>query len=213
MSKLIKVYGWRNIHTDEWYIGQTSRLLKYRALSNGGGYKRNTKFGIAIQEYGWDSFEENILRLCTSQEEADYWEQYFIKKYDSIENGYNTFIGGTSSGSLGYRFSEESKRKKSETLMGHEVSEETRKKLSEFQKGEKHPNFGKNLSDETRKKIAESHGVKGVLQYTKDGQFIKEFSSLHEAERQTGVCHISILKCCRGYERVKTAGGYIWRYA
>ena len=47
-----------------------------------------------------------------------------------------------------------------------------------------------------------------VLQYSKDGEFIKEYESIKEAIEKTGVLHISCV--CRG-ER-KTAGGYIWKY-
>lgn len=50
---------------------------------------------------------------------------------------------------------------------------------------------------------------KTVLQFTLEGVFIKSHPSVTEAEKQTGVSHIS--NCCRG-ER-KTAGGFIWRYA
>lgn len=49
---------------------------------------------------------------------------------------------------------------------------------------------------------------KSVLQYTLDMVFVKEYPSVMEAERQTGIRHIS--ECCRGERR--TAGGYIWKY-
>ena len=41
-----------------------------------------------------------------------------------------------------------------------------------------------------------------------DGTIISEYPSAMDAERQTGVKHIS--KVCRG-ER-KSAGGFIWKY-
>ena len=46
-----------------------------------------------------------------------------------------------------------------------------------------------------------------VLQYTLDGQFVAEYSSINEAARQTGVNQTSISYCCR-----KSAGGYNWKY-
>ena len=49
---------------------------------------------------------------------------------------------------------------------------------------------------------------KSVLQYDLDGNFIKEYPSTKEAERQTGIKHIS--ECCLGvYKQMK---GYIWKY-
>lgn len=48
-----------------------------------------------------------------------------------------------------------------------------------------------------------------VLQYSKTGEFIREFPSMMEAERSGFKCS-NICKCCSG-ER-KSHGGYIWRY-
>lgn len=50
-----------------------------------------------------------------------------------------------------------------------------------------------------------------ILQFTKDGTFIKEWPSLIEAERQLGILHSSICLCLKG--RYKSAGGFVWRYA
>lgn len=50
-----------------------------------------------------------------------------------------------------------------------------------------------------------------ILQFSKDGEFIKEWPSLNEAYRQLGIPTGSICKCLKG--RYKSAGGYIWRYA
>lgn len=48
-----------------------------------------------------------------------------------------------------------------------------------------------------------------IIQYDLDGNFIKEYNSLSEAIKQIG--NTSIYACCRG--KIKTAGGYVWRYA
>lgn len=153
---LIRVYGWRNIHTDEWYIGQTSQPMKYRSKGSGQGYKSNTKFWEAIQKYGWESFEQNILRLCTSKEEADYWEKYFIQKYDSVGHGYNMALGGQ--GTPGVQLSDERKEKISNSLKGKRVGEDNPnygRHLSEEHKEKlRQANLGKNLSEETKQKIS-----------------------------------------------------------
>ena len=49
-----------------------------------------------------------------------------------------------------------------------------------------------------------------ILQFTKDGMFIKEWPSAKEAERQLGIYHSYICACCKG--RYKSAGGFVWRY-
>lgn len=53
---------------------------------------------------------------------------------------------------------------------------------------------------------------KPVLQYTLDMVFIKEYASVSEASRQTGISHAHITECCNGKYGLKTAGGYIWKY-
>lgn len=47
-----------------------------------------------------------------------------------------------------------------------------------------------------------------ILQFTKSGEFIKEWPSAREAERQLGIRHIGA--CCKG--NLKTAGGFVWTY-
>ena len=67
---------------------------------------------------------------------------------------------------------------------------------------------GKVPSAESRKRQAEKKGIFGVYQFNKQGNLINKFSSIREAERQTGIFHGSISKCCSG--KSKTAGGYIF---
>ena len=72
------------------------------------------------------------------------------------------------------------------------------------------------FNEELKNKISESmtgkHNKpqKPVLQFSKDGEFIAEYPSTHEAKRQTGCSQSNICSCCRG-ER-KSTGGYIWKY-
>lgn len=51
-----------------------------------------------------------------------------------------------------------------------------------------------------------------VSQYTLDGVFIREYASLIEAEKETGIYNGHISRVCRGARGKKTAGGYIWKY-
>ena len=47
-----------------------------------------------------------------------------------------------------------------------------------------------------------------VKQYDLEGNFIKEYPSMKEAERQTGISTGSISRVCS--QQRKSAGGYIW---
>lgn len=62
-----------------------------------------------------------------------------------------------------------------------------------------------------KNKIAASHKKK-IVQMTKDGQFVREFSSLHEVGRELSIGNgiVNITACCHG--RKASAYGYIWKY-
>lgn len=51
---------------------------------------------------------------------------------------------------------------------------------------------------------------KPVIQYDLNMNIIAEYVGAREAGRKTGYNQSNITKCCNG--KVKTAGGYIWRY-
>lgn len=62
--------------------------------------------------------------------------------------------------------------------------------------------------------ILENHKSKinkSVIQYSKNNDLIKIYKSVKEASNENKINISSIIKCCKG--QLKTAGGYIWRYA
>lgn len=65
-------------------------------------------------------------------------------------------------------------------------------------------------SEESKKRMSENRPSKPVLQFSKTEEFISEYSSISEAERQTGCKNQSISACCKG--KRKSCGGYIWKY-
>lgn len=52
--------------------------------------------------------------------------------------------------------------------------------------------------------------LRPCIQYSLSGELIKEYRSIRDAERETGVDHVTITRACKG--RYKTSGGYIWKY-
>lgn len=52
---------------------------------------------------------------------------------------------------------------------------------------------------------------KPILQFTKDGEFIRRWDNAREVERELGIKNSNIPKCCKG--KYKTVGGYKWCYA
>ena len=55
---------------------------------------------------------------------------------------------------------------------------------------------------------------KAVIQYDLKGNYIAEYPSVSEAQRQTGISRTCIGNICRnvGNKTYQTAGGYIWRW-
>ena len=87
------VYKHTNKINGKVYIGQTKDCLNRWKPSS---YVGSTYFYHAIQKYGWNNFQHEFLKTNLTQEEADYWERYFIKKYQSTnpQYGYNICEGG-----------------------------------------------------------------------------------------------------------------------
>lgn len=98
---MYKGYIYRHWLENKSYIGQTYMETPQQRWQNGRGYSNvNTKFSRAIKKYGWDSFGHEVLLAfeCETKEELVFWlnqwEAYYIEKYDSFNNGYNSTTGG-----------------------------------------------------------------------------------------------------------------------
>lgn len=88
------IYKHTNKINGKVYIGQTCQRPKER-WQNGKGYIGCPKFWAAIEEFGWDAFEHEILiDNISTQDEANEFEQKYIAEYDSYHNGYNSTLGG-----------------------------------------------------------------------------------------------------------------------
>lgn len=65
-------------------------------------------------------------------------------------------------------------------------------------------------SEATKKAIGEANSKK-ILQFTKSGEFIKEWPSAMEASRQLGIAQSGICRCCNGIRKYTSC--YVWKYA
>lgn len=71
-------------------------------------------------------------------------------------------------------------------------------------------NWGTRNERVSKKQINDSNKSKPVIQYDLNGNYIKEYPSAHEIERQLGFDNGHISKCCNG--KLKKTYGYIWRF-
>lgn len=76
------------------YIGISKDVE--RRWQNGQGYKGQTKMNRAIKKYGWGNVCHEILMQGLTRCEAERAEKNFISVFNSVENGYNSTIGGES---------------------------------------------------------------------------------------------------------------------
>lgn len=89
-------------------------------------------------------------------------------------------------------------------------NQEWRKNQAEaLKKLHANPEWRKNVS-EANKKSNKLKKSKPVLQYTIDGEFVKEWPSAAEIERELGYSNANISKCCLG--KCKQAYGFVWKH-
>ena len=215
------VYQHKNKINGKIYIGITSQKPEDRWGSQGCNYKSSPHFYSAIQKYGWNNFEHNILFTGLTKEQACLKEQELIKEYDLMnrEFGYSSTSGGDI-----FVMNEETKQKISQAMMGnqnalgHPCSEEKKKKIRDAQKGRK-------FTEEHKQKLSEAAKNRHVPCSEKKKQTLKEkshkkpvyceeldkvFESVQECGRQLGIPATNISKLCNG--RGKTLKGYHLRY-
>ena len=77
------VYQHKNKINGKVYIGITKQAPEER-WNNGKKYKSSPHFYAAIQKYGWDNFEHNILFQNLTKEEACQKEQKLIQKLSEM---------------------------------------------------------------------------------------------------------------------------------
>lgn len=84
----------KNDINDKVYIGQTTQSLSARF--NGHCGHAESRIGRAMKDIGKHHFSISLLDdTATSLEELLEKERYYIKKYNSIENGYNSTMQAT----------------------------------------------------------------------------------------------------------------------
>ena len=89
------IYMICNYINEKVYIGQTIQTANVRFNKHmSDAYRRNSKFYKAVREIGKDQFFVTILEDNIPLDKLGEREVYYIKEYNSIEEGYNKGIGG-----------------------------------------------------------------------------------------------------------------------
>lgn len=199
------IYGIHNKITDKWYIGQSINIenrFKHHKWGLISGYHFNRHLLHSWQQYGQSAFEFLVIEECEKSVLNDR-EKHWIKKYNSIKNGYNQCEGGNSTKDRivtnEMRRAESLARMgKNNPFYGKQHSFEWKQSLSKRQLGHNNPMFGKFGENHPRSRKVRCVETEVV------------YSSLCEAERQTGIDRNNICSCCNG--KLKSAGKFHWEY-
>lgn len=172
------------------YVGRTCQSQNQRAGKDGSGYISCRAFWNAIQKYGWENFNYEVLETNIIPGRIDERENYWIDFYHSSvdENGYNLL--------------KPSNTKKTAT-------DETRQRMSKAHSGENCYWYGKHrpFPKEALEKAVEANN-KPVMQFDLDGNYIRTFESRKEAGESVDRDPTQISECCN--TKGKSCAGYQW---
>lgn len=205
------------------YIGCTMRLGMRITQHFAANTKSNPIFHKAIKEYGITSFVVEVLATSEDEAEAYLLEQKYIKEHGTtIPNGYNATLGGK--GGLGNSFRRVVMFDKDGNYIKtfentHEAATElgiSSLLINACVRNDRASTHGYRFMDEAEYK---RHGnIKmqeclnarrtPVLQFSKSGEFIAEYSSLNDAADALGINRHKITSCLTG--STKSGAGYIW---
>lgn len=204
------VYKITNKINNKVYIGITSKGISARWKEHLYSAEHESPFKLhrAIHKYGKENFTVELIDFCNSWEELTEKEKHYISLYKSNcdEFGYNMTEGGD--GTIGKEVSDETKDKIRQKAIGRQVSDETRKKLSEAGKiiTEKRLAYWNSKNINAANRIA-------IIQYTKEGSFIKEYPGINIASSETGISTRLILTALKQENILGSKKNpYIWVY-
>lgn len=90
---MIGIYKITNKINGKIYIGQSNNIKRRFSEHQTKGTTSRIPLDVAIQKYGKENFDYEILEECTL-EQLNEKEKYWIQYFNSIENGYNLSEGG-----------------------------------------------------------------------------------------------------------------------
>lgn len=125
-GRIYSVYKHTNAENGKIYIGLTCQAPK-RRWQNGAGYAK-TYFGKAIQKYGWNAFQHDIIAKGLTKDEACELEISLIAFYQSNDRrfGYNLSMGGETTDCINVKSGAENNKAIAVTRINPKTGERTK---------------------------------------------------------------------------------------
>ena len=193
----MEIYKITNIITGKCYIGKTTigyikRFNKHIANCNKG---INRRLYDSMRHHGIENFTVELIYTASTLTELNEKEIEFISLHESlIPNGYNMTLGGDGGYTLSNWTEEEKQalyKKQSENRIGFKHSDETKKKLSEIFKG-------RSISEDAKNKVSNSLKVYFSTFSVKEKQDLTKHLRAYDGSRK-GCKHSdeTKIKCSR----------------
>ena len=215
---MIGIYKITNKINQKVYVGQSIHMEarwqqhKREAL----GDRSNTKLYQAMREYGIDNFVFEIIEQCL-EKELNEKEQYWISFYDSFQNGYNSNKGGLGEifdRSEIFKLWDDGKSIKEILEITRIKSKETIRSYLAGYKNYSVEESNRRGGIQARKTAIQNNNVVNtnyysiIYQYSLKGEYIKQWNSTKEIQRELNIDGESVGYCLRGIRR--TAGNFQW---
>jgi group I intron endonuclease len=182
-----KVYIIKSLINEKVYIGFTKHTLKHRLSTHFRNSKKNSmvnnKFANAILKYGRDNFIIELLFECDNEKDALDKEIFFIKKYNSYTDGYNSTLGGEI-GVITGKHADVSGDKN--PFYGKKHTPETKLKISqrEYKKGEDHLWYGRKFGSQFKEGEEHPNSIQITINGVKYGSIQQACKSLNLHRRK-----------------------------
>ena len=186
------------------YIGQTNKTLEERLKRHFKASReertKNVKFYRAIRKYGESNFNIFLIEEVNNQEELNEREFYWINKYNSVVEGYNS---KASKGKCG-----------GDTLTNHWNKEAISQKIRESKLGDKNPmRINGGLRGERNgmygKRGSEVASARKCVAVNKNTYEVKEFECLSHLKKYFNVTTLGMVSSrCAGKTKSDYNGWY-----
>lgn len=199
------VYKWTNNITSKMYIGSHKGTIDDGYIGSG------KKFNIAVDKYGIENFDREILEYIPNKEEILLREQYYLDKVNAAYNDEYYNKHPRAGGGFAHI--------NNDPVLKAKYAKQAAIKMKAWIKENGHPKgmLDKNHTAKTKDVLSKKSKIwtmeniaVPVYQFAYDGTFIKKHDSITEAAKSVNGSPSNIKYTCEG--KFRNAYRYQWSY-